>query len=233
MAGRLIAVGNLKGGVGKTTLAISVACALAEHGNAVVVDADAQASAAAWAAPGKLPVQVVALPLTDSEHATAAWLGRLVEIRDAADFALVDLPPNLGAATVAALSLVDLLLVPVPPSGLDLRAAERTLALLRQARQVRHDTRPAGLLVPSRVDRRTGAGREVEAVLHDLGEPVAPAVIQRAAHVDAFSAGQWIGAYAPRSAGHVEIQALAALVRRISNRDPTPHPTRHDHAAGQ
>src|SRR4051794_17963414 len=47
MAGRLIAVGNLKGGVGKTTLAISVACALAELGNAVVIDADAQASAAA------------------------------------------------------------------------------------------------------------------------------------------------------------------------------------------
>jgi chromosome partitioning protein len=225
MAGsRLIAIGNLKGGVGKTTLAISVACALAEHGNVVVVDADAQASAAAWAAPGKLPIQVVALPLAaDTEHAVAAWLERLVEIRDDADFGLVDLPPNLGAATVAALSLVDLLLVPVPPSGLDLRAAERTLALLRQARQVRHDTRPAGLLVPSRVDRRTGAGREIEAVLHDLGEPVAPAVIQRAAHVDAFSAGQWIGAYAPRSAGHVEIQALAALVRRISNRDPTPN----------
>jgi chromosome partitioning protein len=72
--------------------------------------------------------------------------------------------------------------------------------------------------VPSRVDRRTSAGREVEAVLHDMGEPVAPAVIQRAAHVDAFSAGQWIGAYAPRSTGHVEIQALAALVRRISSR---------------
>ena len=70
-------------------------------------------------------------------------------------------------------------------------------------------------------------------MLHDLGEPVAPAVIKRAAHVDAFSAGQWIGAYAPRSAGHVEIQALAALVRRISNRDPTPDLTRHDHAAGQ
>lgn len=226
MAGsRLIAIGNLKGGVGKTTLAISVACALAEHGSVVVVDADAQASAAAWAAPGKLPIQVLALPLAaDTEHAVAAWLERLVEIRDDADFGLVDLPPNLGAATVAALSLVDLLLVPVPPSGLDLRAAERTVALLRQARQVRHDTRPAGLLVPSRVDRRTGAGREIEAVLHDLGEPVAPAVIQRAAHVDAFSAGQWIGAYAPRSAGHVEIQALAALVRRISNRDPTPNP---------
>ena len=55
-------------------------------------------------------------------------------------------------------------------------------------------------------------------MLHDMGEPVAPAVIQRAAHVDAFSAGQWIGAYAPRSAGHVEIESLAALVKRIAAR---------------
>jgi chromosome partitioning protein len=47
---------------------------------------------------------------------------------------------------------------------------------------------------------------------------MASVVTQRAAHVDAFSAGQWIGTYAPRSAGHVEIQTLAALVRRISSR---------------
>jgi chromosome partitioning protein len=215
-AGKLVAVGNLKGGVGKTTLAVSIACALADHGKAAVVDADAQASASAWSASGKLPVEVVALPLgADGERATAAWLERLVEIKSDVDVVLLDLPPNLGAATVAALSLADLLLVPVPPSGMDLRAAERTLALLQQARKVRRGAKPAALLVPSRVDRRTAAGREVEAVLHDMGEPVAPAVIQRAAHVDAFSAGEWIGAYAPRSAGHVEIQALAALVRRI------------------
>jgi chromosome partitioning protein len=185
----------------------------------VVVDADAQGGAAAWAVAGKLPVGVVTLPLaSEGERATAAWLARLVEIKAETDFVLLDLPPNLGAATVAALGLADLLLVPVPPSGLDLLAEERTLALPRQARQVRGDNRPAGLLVPSRVDRRAAAGREIEAVLHDMSEPVAPAVIQRAAHVEAFSAGQWIGAYAPRSVGHVEIQALAALVRRISSR---------------
>jgi chromosome partitioning protein len=215
-AGKLVAVGNLKGGVGKTTLCVSIASALAAHGPALVVDADEQASAAAWAAPGALPVEVVALPLVgDGERATAAWLGRLVELKAGADATLIDLPPSLGAATVAALSLADLLIVPCGPSGLDLRAAERTIALLRQAREIRGDGKPAGLIVPSRVDRRTAAGREVEAVLHDMGEPVAPAIIQRTAHVDAFSAGQWIGAYAARSAGHVEIQSLAALVKRI------------------
>jgi chromosome partitioning protein len=209
--GRLIAVANLKGGVGKTTLAVSLACAL--PGRVVVADADSQASAVAWAAAGKLPVDVIALPLSDEgSKASSTWLGRLVEMKGNTDFVVVDMPPNLGSATLAALGLADLILIPVSPSALDLKATARTLALLRQARDVRKDGKPAALLVPSR------AGHEIEAVLHDMGEPVAPAINQRAAHVDAFSAGEWIGVYAPRSVGHVEIESLAALVKRIATR---------------
>ena len=70
------------------------------------------------------------------------------------------------------------------------------------------------LLVPSRVDFRTLAGKELAGALNKLGEPVAPPVRQLAAHVDAFSAGQWIGAYAAKSAAHDDITALAAEVRR-------------------
>ena len=99
------------------------------------------------------------------------------------------------------------------------RELDRTaLELLAEARKARKGTKPAALLVPSRVDRRTAAGREIEAVLSDFGEPVAPAVAQRTAHVDAFSAGQWVGDYAPRSAAHTEIEALAALLKRILDR---------------
>ncbi len=72
--GKLVAIGNLKGGVGKTTLAISIAAAMAEGGKAVVVDADAQASATAWAVLGKLPVEVVTMPVAaEGERAVAAW----------------------------------------------------------------------------------------------------------------------------------------------------------------
>lgn len=109
-------------------------------------------------------------------------------------------------------------MVPVTASALDLRAAGATLALLRRAREARKDGKPGGILVPSRVDRRTAAGREIEAALSDLGEPVAPAISQRAAHVDSFTAGQWVGAYAPRSAPHTEIEALAALIRKVAAR---------------
>ncbi len=61
---RIIAVTALKGGVGKTTLAISLACALARPRRSVaVVDADAQATASEWSVAGRLPVAVYALPL--------------------------------------------------------------------------------------------------------------------------------------------------------------------------
>jgi chromosome partitioning protein len=72
--------------------------------------------------------------------------------------------------------------------------------------------------VPSKVDRRTAAGAEIEAVLHDYGEPVGPVVSQRIAHADAFTAGQWIGQYAPGSAALAEIKALAGVVKRLAGK---------------
>ena len=216
---RLVAVGNLKGGTGKTTLAVNLACALGRKGSAIIVDADEQGTATMWAAAGNLPVPVRSLPLTaDGPAGINAWIAEAVAIKQTADLVVIDCPPALGGVTVAALTLADLFVLPVTPSGMDIKAMARALELLAEARKARKGTKPAALLVPSRVDRRTAAGREIEAVLSDFGEPVAPAVAQRTAHVDAFSAGQWVGDYAPRSAAHTEIEALAALLKRILDR---------------
>ncbi len=211
----IVAVGNLKGGVGKSTLAVNLACELAPSRKVYLIDADAQATAAEWMAGGGLPVKGEALPL-DDERKAAAWIKR-VRAADA-DLVLIDLPPHTGAATAAALIVADLFLVPVAPSGLDLRAAAKALDLLREARQARGQGQPRALLVPSRVDRRTGAGREIEAALHEMGEPVGPAIGHRAAFVDSATARDWIGAFAPRSVAHQEVQALAAVVDRITRR---------------
>ncbi len=211
----IVAVGNLKGGVGKSTLTVNLACELAASRRVFLVDADAQATAAEWMAGGLLPVKGEALPL-DDERKAAAWIKR-VRAADA-DLVLIDLPPHTGAATAAALIVADLFLVPVAPSGLDLRAAAKALDLLREARQARGQGQPRALLVPSRVDRRTGAGREIEAALHEMGEPVGPAIGHRSAFVDSATARDWIGAFAPRSVAHQEVQALAAVVDRITRR---------------
>jgi chromosome partitioning protein len=101
---------------------------------------------------------------------------------------------------------------------------------MRQARKARGGDKPACLLVPSKVDRRTASGREIEAVLFDFREPVAPAAVQRAAHDDAFTAGQWIGHYAPRTAAHTEVEGLVALIYERCPVDEAHQPP--DHLAG-
>ena len=133
-----------------------------------------------------------------------------------ADVVVLDLPPRSGAAFSAAFALASLVVVPVGASGADLAATSRLLDLLREAREVNGDGKPRCLLVPSRVDRRTAAGRELEGVLYELGESVGPAIVQRSAHADAFGAGVWIGQFAPRSAAHQEIETLASVVRRMA-----------------
>jgi chromosome partitioning protein len=214
---RIIAIGNLKGGVGKSTIAVNIACELAaasgpRRPRVALVDADEQATASEWAAEGKLPVPVLALPLTDPADAEG-WMSRISSTE--ADFVLIDLPPNIGASTAAALVLADLFVVPITPSGLDLRAASKAIDLLHEARQERGDGKPACLLVPSKVDRRTAVGREIEAALVEFGEPVAPAIGLRSAFVDSGGASDWIGTYAARSVGHTEVSAVAAVIRKM------------------
>ncbi|UMA67297.1 ParA family protein (plasmid) [Roseivivax marinus] len=179
-----------------------------------LVDADPQATAAAWADGGNLPFAVIEAPLTGDN--VESWIADVLAIE--APSVVIDLPPVLGDATAAALAICDVAVIPVSPSGADLRATNKALELVSNARAARKDDRPRVLLVPSKVDRRTAAGAEIEAVLHDYGEPVGPSVSQRIAHVDAFSAGQWVGDYARGSAAHAEIKALASVIKRMAGR---------------
>lgn len=221
MAGKVIALANLKGGVGKTTLAVNLAGALAGSGATVtLMDADLQGSASAWLKSGGLQVGNEYTPLPESEPA-APWLAHMKRKAQGVDFLLVDLPPSVGVATAASLLLCDLAIIPVGASIIDIRAAAQVIDLLHQARKQR-DSGPAAIVVPNRIDRRTAAGREAEAALHELGEPVSAPVGLRSAYVDAATSGTWVGEYAPRSAAHDEIQHLLATVRAIlkrANRD--------------
>lgn len=57
----IVTLASFKGGVGKTTSAIHVACYLAEKGDTLLVDGDPNRSATNWAKRGELPFKTVDL----------------------------------------------------------------------------------------------------------------------------------------------------------------------------
>src|SRR4051794_15629924 len=91
-AGAVVAVTNLKGGAGKTTLAVNIAAALSAKGVPVIlVDADTQATSVAWGHEGRLPIRIEALPINgDGGKALEGWLAQLVAFRQESAITLID-----------------------------------------------------------------------------------------------------------------------------------------------
>lgn len=206
--GNLIAVGNLKGGTGKSTIAVNVACALAEAGHrAVLLDADSQRTTSRWHERGRLPVKLAICPLNTDRDA-GHWVTEVLSLKARCDRLVVDLPPQMGSGLASALLIADLFLVPVTPSGIDLCATGCALEVLRQARAVRGSRKPACMLVPSRVDRRTAVGRGIQMSLTQFGLTIGPPIRQRSVHVQAFDTGRWIGDEAPNSSALSEFRVL-------------------------
>lgn len=208
----VIGVINLKGGCGKSTIAVNLACELAGDGDSVLLlDNDSQGTATHWLSHGRLPVQGQFMPLENEEDGEK--LMRTVTARNER-YVVLDAPAHVGAAAVTAGRIADLVLVPVTASGVDLVATQAAVELIRHARVLRRCGAPKCLIVPSKIDRRTDAGRKIDEQVKTFGENVGPAIHQRTAFVDAFGSGQWIGDYAPQSPAHYDITALAMAVKR-------------------
>lgn len=221
---QIISVINLKGGVGKTTIALNLAATLADHGHQVLlIDADPQQSATQWAQQGPaaggagvLPMAVKSLRADDGAPQFQAAIARLAQAAQAT-LVVIDCPPELSDPALVAALLADLVLVLVTPSPLDLWAAKQAVATAQEARTLRDGRTPLISLVPSKLLPQTILARDLPAALEALGEPVAPAITQRVALVEAIVLGQTIGTYAKTSPAAAEFAALAQhTLRRLT-----------------
>jgi chromosome partitioning protein len=231
--GHVLVVANPKGGVGKSTLSVNLACALAASGARVaIVDNDEQGSAAAWAAGGRLPVPCLHLPLARAEEA-APWVEALERLRGRYELVLIDAPAAAAPAMAAALLMASLVLVPLAPSELEVSATYRMGRHLRQVRAERPDNPPEVLVVPTRVAAGSPPLGRLAEPLAALRPDVAPPLRYRREYQEAFARRLWVGAHRPGSAAHREVLALARVVRaRLAARSPSAWPGPTDPGPG-
>lgn len=116
----IILVGGQKGGCGKTTIATNIAVMRTLEGrNVHLYDIDHQETASLWAS---LRDQDINLPVISSSQGVQdgiAIINELTALRSEYQDIIVDVGGGNNEALRAALSLADLVIFPIDPSGLD------------------------------------------------------------------------------------------------------------------
>jgi chromosome partitioning protein len=214
----IIGVLNQKGGVGKTTIAVHVAAALAREGRHVLlIDADPQGSALDWEmARSSAPLFTVLGKPKPSLHRDMDTLAAQY------DDIIIDGPPRVYEVTRSAALASDVVLIPVQPSPYDVWAAKEIVDLVQEAIAFKENLK--GVFVISRKIVNTAIGRDVRDALANYTLPVLDTAIgQRVAFAESAAQGLTVLETDPKEAGAQEIYALIAEIRTLSHEQKGRH----------
>jgi len=193
---------NLKGGTGKTTLAVHIA----EDLKASLVDLDPQGDAADWATRSGL---VTASKAHGWEEALS-----LVESARSQGAVVVDCPPREGPELRAALSVATVAVIPTKGSMQDLRAVGRMMELVGEARAHGNPGLKVGLVLNEARSITAMAGAAEEALKHVKGASYLGHLGLRQAFVEAFAAGAAVHSGPARKEMKALLEHLHSLIRR-------------------
>lgn len=174
----ILTVGNVKGGVGKTTLAVNLAIALSRQGHDVLlIDGDEQGTALAFTEirssykngnPGYTAVALHGAAIRSQVRQLAPKYADIV----------IDVGGRDTGSLRAALTVAELVLIPVQPRSFDLWGVDQTADLIREAREINDQLRAVAVL-----NSADSQGKDNDAAADALREisgiELAPAMLVR------------------------------------------------------
>lgn len=184
----ITAVGHIKGGVGKTTIAVNLAIAASMKGDSVVlIDADEQATATLF-------TEIREQEIGDAGYSCVAVKGAQVRSQGAKlsekfDTTIIDCGGRDTDSFRAALTICDALIVPIPPRSFDFWAITQLVRLLDEVESIRKLPQIHALI--NMADPTGSDNREVMEALEDYPQinVLADVLVRRKAWPNSASKG--------------------------------------------
>jgi len=199
----IITVGNTKGGVGKTTIAVNLAVEAARDGKKVLlVDTDPQGSSIAFRAEReKDDIRAIAL-VSDKLHKD------IKEFSAAFDWIVIDAGGRDNAVFRSAVAACDLFLLPVLPSQFDVWAAKDAITVFKELKPFND---MLGRMVLNMVRPNTIVSNEAQDALAPYQDDMpllSKRLHNRVAYKASISNGQGVSEYEPSGKAAEDIKHI-------------------------
>jgi chromosome partitioning protein len=204
----IIVVANLKGGVGKSTIATHLAAWLHEQGHSVILaDCDTQHSSSEWLKEAVPAIKTVRLGSTDE------IMENLPQLSKEFDYVVADGPGSDTDTSRILLLCADLAIVPCKASMLEVRALSQATMALRHAHLVRKG-KPDAVIVLSMVGKNYRLTRDMKEAAGELKLRLAKTALTLK-QVYADAPGQAATVWQMGARGREAAQEMKAFLREI------------------